>query len=163
LNKYKYIVKQKCRTYFIIGADNEDIIQEGMIGLYKAIRTFDAEKISSFKSFADICITRQIISAIRSATRRKHSPLNSYVSFDTPISDELKSKSLEDEFFLKEEALFIDGILLKNLSVYERKVFELFKDGKSYTEIADITGKTNKQTDNALQRVKRKLRNYFAL
>ena len=96
IQKYRNFVKAKSRSYFLIGADREDIIQEGMIGLYKAIRDYKEDKLSSFKAFAELCITRQIITAIKTATRQKHIPLNSYVSLDKPIYDEESDRTLLD-------------------------------------------------------------------
>jgi len=165
----------KARSYFLIGADKEDIVQEGMIGLYKAIRDFKEDKLSSFKAFAELCITRQIITAIKTATRQKHIPLNSYVSLDKPIYDEESDRTLMDVIsgakILDPEELLINREKLNNieekvmelLSDLERKVLALYLDGRSYQEISDELDRHVKSIDNALQRVKRKLERYLEL
>ncbi len=175
INKYRNFVRAKARSYFLIGADREDIIQEGMIGLYKAIRDFKEDKLSSFKAFAELCITRQIITAIKTATRQKHIPLNSYISLDKPIYDEESDRTLMDVIsgakILDPEELIInqeefDDIELKMaelLSDLERKVLALYLDGQSYQEISDDLNRHVKSIDNALQRVKRKLERYLEL
>jgi len=174
MHKYKNFVRAKAKTYFLIGADREDIIQEGMIGLYKAIRDFNGDKLSSFKCFAELCITRQIITAVKTATRQKHIPLNSYVSLNKSIFDEESDRTLMD-VVSKSEAVFdpeemiinreeIEGIeekLNEILSKLEAKVLSLYLQGKSYSEIALILDRHVKSIDNALQRVKRKLEKYF--
>ncbi|MDQ0220537.1 RNA polymerase sporulation sigma factor SigH [Peribacillus cavernae] len=173
IHKYRNFVRAKARTYFLIGADKEDIVQEGMIGLYKAIRDFKGDKLTSFKAFAELCITRQFITAIKTATRQKHIPLNSYVSLDKPIYDEESDRTLMDVIsgtkILDPEALFInkeefDDIELKMaelLSDLERKVLALYLDGQSYQEISGELNRHVKSIDNALQRVKRKLEHYL--
>lgn len=175
INKYKNFVRAKARSYFLIGADHEDIVQEGMIGLYKAIRDFKGDKLSSFKAFAELCITRQIITAIKTATRQKHIPLNSYVSLDKPIYDEESDRTLLDvivaskvsdpeELLINQEEF--DDIELKMseiLSDLERKVLMLYLDGRSYQEISSDLNRHVKSIDNALQRVKRKLERYVEL
>ncbi|WP_417891353.1 RNA polymerase sporulation sigma factor SigH [Bacillus alkalicola] len=175
INKYKNFVRAKARSYFLIGADHEDIVQEGMIGLYKAIRDFKGDKLSSFKAFAELCITRQIITAIKTATRQKHIPLNSYVSLDKPIYDEESDRTLLDvivgsrvsdpeELLINQEEF--DDIELKMgeiLSELERKVLMLYLDGRSYQEISADLNRHVKSIDNALQRVKRKLERYVEL
>lgn len=173
INKYKNFVRAKARSYFLIGADREDIIQEGMIGLYKSIRDFKGDKLSSFKAFAELCITRQIITAIKTATRQKHIPLNSYISLDKPIYDEDSDRTLLDvicgtkvtdpeELIINQEEF--DDIEIKMaeiLSDLERKVLMLYLDGRSYQEIAVDLDRHVKSIDNALQRVKRKLEKYL--
>ncbi|ADU28390.1 RNA polymerase sporulation sigma factor SigH [Evansella cellulosilytica] len=175
INKYKNFVRAKARSYFLIGADHEDIVQEGMIGLYKAIRDFKGDKLSSFKAFAELCITRQIITAIKTATRQKHIPLNSYVSLDKPIYDEESDRTLLDvivgskisdpeELLINREEF--DDIELKMseiLSDLERKVLMQYLDGRSYQEISVDLKRHVKSIDNALQRVKRKLERYVEL
>lgn len=173
IHKYRNFVRAKARTYFLIGADKEDIVQEGMIGLYKAIRDFKGDKLSSFKAFAELCITRQIITAIKTATRQKHIPLNSYISLDKPIYDDESDRTLMDVIsgakILDPEVLFInqeefDDIELKMaelLSDLERKVLALYLDGQSYQEISEELNRHVKSIDNALQRVKRKLERYL--
>ncbi|PYZ91839.1 RNA polymerase factor sigma-70 [Salipaludibacillus keqinensis] len=175
ITKYKNFVRAKSRSYFLIGADHEDILQEGMIGLYKAIRDFQGDKQSSFKAFAELCITRQIITAIKTATRQKHIPLNSYVSLDKPIYDEDSDRTLLDvicgskvsdpeELLINQEEF--DDIELKMgeiLSDLERKVLMHYLDGRSYQEISEDLNRHVKSIDNALQRVKRKLERYVEL
>lgn len=173
ISKYKNFVRAKARSYFLIGADREDIIQEGMIGLYKAIRDFRGDKLSSFKAFAELCITRQIITAIKTATRQKHIPLNSYVSLDKPIYDEDSDRTLLDvisgvritdpEYLMvnREEYNDIELKMTEILSNLEWKVLMLYLEGKSYHEIAQELDRHVKSIDNALQRVKRKLERYL--
>lgn len=173
INKYKSFVRAKARTYFLIGADREDIIQEGMIGLYKAIRDFREDKLSSFRAFAELCITRQIITAIKTATRQKHIPLNSYVSLNKPIFDEESDRTLMDviseESMADPEEMIINreefsGIEVKMgeiLSELEWEVLSLYLQGRSYQEIAEELDRHVKSIDNALQRVKRKLEKYL--
>ncbi|MBM7569422.1 RNA polymerase sporulation sigma factor SigH [Paenibacillus sacheonensis] len=173
INKYKNFVRAKARSYFLIGADREDIVQEGMIGLYKAIRDFRGEKLASFKAFAELCITRQIITAIKTATRQKHIPLNSYVSLDKPIYDEDSDRTLldvicgtrvsdpEELIINQEEFVGLEDKMSEILSDLERKVLMLYLDGKSYQEIAVDLDRHVKSIDNALQRVKRKLERYL--
>ena len=173
INKYKNFVKAKAKSYFLVGADKEDIIQEGMIGLYKAIRDFDGSKTNSFKCFAEICKTRQIITAIKTATRQKHIPLNSYVSLNKPIYDEESDRTLmdiiaasiitdpEELIISKEELKNIESKMNEILSKLELQVLELYLNGKSYQYIADIIGRDVKSIDNALQRVKRKMEKYL--
>ncbi|TYR78503.1 RNA polymerase sporulation sigma factor SigH [Priestia megaterium] len=175
IHKYKNFVRAKARSYFLIGADREDIVQEGMIGLYKAIRDFKEDKLTSFKAFAELCITRQIITAIKTATRQKHIPLNSYVSLDKPIYDEESDRTLMDVIsgakVMNPEELLInrekfDDIELKMaelLSDLERKVLVLYLDGRSYQEISEELNRHVKSIDNALQRVKRKLERYLEI
>ncbi|MBR3738901.1 MAG: RNA polymerase sporulation sigma factor SigH [Clostridia bacterium] len=168
LNKYKNFVRSKARSYFLIGADHEDIVQEGMIGLYKAIRDFQPSRLASFRSFAELCVKRQIITAIKAATRQKHVPLNSYVSLNKPLYDEESDRTLldviegrvtnpEDLYISQEDLARIQTQISEVLSDLERQVLEAFMDGKSYQEIAELLGRHVKSIDNALQRVKRKL------
>ena len=173
INKYKNFVRAKARSYFLIGADREDIIQEGMIGLYKAIRDFRADKLSSFRAFAELCITRQIITAIKTATRQKHIPLNSYVSLNKPIYDEDSDRTLldvisgtkitdpEELIISREEFDDIEEKMGEILSSLEWKVLMSYLEGKSYQEIAVDLKRHVKSIDNALQRVKRKLERYL--
>lgn len=173
INKYKNFVRAKARSYFLIGADREDIIQEGMIGLYKAIRDFRSDKLSSFRAFAELCITRQIITAIKTATRQKHIPLNSYVSLNKPIYDEDSDRTLldvisgskvsdpEELIISREEFGDIETKMGEILSDLEWRVLMAYLDGKSYQEIANELGRHVKSIDNALQRVKRKLERYL--
>lgn len=173
IQKYRNFVRAKARSYFLIGADKEDIVQEGMIGLYKAIRDYKEDKLTSFKAFAELCITRQIITAIKTATRQKHIPLNSYVSLDKPIYDEESDRTLMDvisgaKMMNPEELIInrekygnIEGKISELLSDLERKVLALYLDGQSYQEISEELNRHVKSIDNALQRVKRKLERYL--
>jgi len=173
INKYKNFVRAKARSYFLIGADREDIIQEGMIGLYKAIRDFKSDKLASFRAFAELCITRQIITAIKTANRQKHIPLNSYVSLNKPIYDEESDRTLldvlsgnkvtdpEELVISREEFVDIESKMGEFLSELEREVLNAYLDGKSYQEIAQELNRHVKSIDNALQRVKRKLERYI--
>nr|WP_204402379.1 RNA polymerase sporulation sigma factor SigH [Alkaliphilus hydrothermalis] len=173
IKKYRNFVRAKARSYFLIGADREDIVQEGMIGLYKAIRDFRSDKLSSFKAFAELCITRQIITAIKTATRQKHIPLNSYVSLNKPIYDEESDRTLldvisghkitdpEELIICREELGQIEGKIGEILSDLEWKVLMLYLQGRSYQEIAGDLNRHVKSIDNALQRVKRKLERYL--
>ncbi|HEY3997501.1 MAG TPA: RNA polymerase sporulation sigma factor SigH [Candidatus Xenobia bacterium] len=169
INKYKNFVRVKAKSYFLVGADREDIIQEGMIGLYKAIRDFRADKLSSFRAFAELCITRQIITAIKTATRQKHIPLNSYISLNKPIYDEDSDRTMLDilsgtkitdpeEVFISHE--LSDDLrekIQENLSELESQVLLSYLEGKSYQEMARELNRHVKSIDNALQRVKRKI------
>lgn len=169
ISKYENFVKAKAKSYFLIGADKEDIYQEGMIGLYKAIRDFKPDKLTSFKAFAELCVTRQIITAIKTATRQKHIPLNTYVSLNKPIYEEESDRTLLDvlagfritdpeELVISQEQMeHIEGEISKVLSDLELEVLISYLDGKSYQEIACDLDRHAKSIDNALQRVKRKL------
>jgi len=173
INKYKNFVRAKARTYFLIGADREDIIQEGMIGLFKAIRDFREDKLSSFRAFAELCITRQIITAIKTATRQKHIPLNSYVSLNRPVFDEESDRTLmdliseesvsdpEEMIINREEFNGIEEKMGEILSGLEWEVLSLYLQGRSYQEIAEELDRHVKSIDNALQRVKRKLEKHL--
>ena len=169
INKYKNFVRVKAKSYFLIGADKEDIIQEGMIGLYKAIRDFRADKLSSFKAFAELCITRQIITAIKTATRQKHIPLNSYISLNKPIYDDDSDRTMldilsgtkvtdpEEVFISHELSDDLRDKIQENLSDLESQVLLSYLEGKSYQEMAKELNRHVKSIDNALQRVKRKI------
>ena len=173
LDKYKNFVRSKARSYFLVGADHEDIVQEGMIGLYKAIRDYRPDKLSSFRAFAELCITRQIITAIKTATRQKHIPLNNYVSLNKPLYDEESDRTLLDVIIegrtSDPEEMIINMENFGNirtkisevLSGLEQEVLNAYLDGKSYQEIAESLGRHVKSIDNALQRVKRKLEKYL--
>ncbi|WP_053217631.1 RNA polymerase sporulation sigma factor SigH [Virgibacillus senegalensis] len=175
ITKYRNFVRAKARTYFLIGADREDIVQEGMIGLYKAIRDYKGDKLSSFKAFAELCITRQIITAIKTATRQKHIPLNSYVSLDKPIYDEESDRTLMDviagskavdpqELIINREKFGdMEYKMSELLSELEQQVLSLYLDGRSYQEISVELKRHVKSIDNALQRVKRKLERYLEI
>ena len=169
LNRYKNFVRSRARSYFLIGADHEDIVQEGMIGLYKGIRDFRPDKLASFRAFAELCITRQIITAIKTATRQKHIPLNSYVSLNKPIFDEESDRTLldvisegritnpEELLIGQEELSSIESRIGEMLSDLEWEVLTAYLEGRSYQEIAADLGRHVKSIDNALQRVKRKM------
>ena len=173
LNKSKNFVRTKARSYFLIGADHEDIVQEGMLGLYKAIRDFKEDRQTSFRAFAELCITRQIITAIKTATRQKHIPLNSYISLNQPIYEEDSDRTRldvitaggisnpEDMLIDREDLSFIEGRIGQMMSDLEKQVLVLYMEGKSYVEIADEMGRHVKSIDNALQRIKRKLLKYL--
>ena len=173
LNRYKNFVRTKARSYFLIGADHEDIVQEGRIGLYKAIRDYREEKLKSFRAFAELCITRQIITAIKTATRQKHIPLNNYVSLNRPIYEEDSDRTLldvitedaptnpEEMLINRENLTVIEGRIGEILSDLEKEVLTRYIEGKSYQEISDEMGRHVKSIDNALQRIKRKLLRYL--
>lgn len=168
MEKYRNFVRSKARCYFLVGADYEDLVQEGMIGLYKAIRDFQGDKPSSFRTFAELCITRQIITAIKKATRQKHIPLNSYVSLDKPAYEHDADRTLydtlstsltnpENVYINREGYNSIRCKIHQVLSELERHVLILYSEGFSYQEIGRELGKHTKAVDNALQRVKKKL------
>jgi len=169
INKYKNFVRSRSKFYFIIGADKEDIIQEGLIGLYKAIRDYKYDKKTSFRAFAELCIMRQIITAIKTATRQKHTLLNSYVSLNKPIFEENSERSLseiivntrnitpEEMYITLELTKDIKEKMKKYLSSLEAKVLGEYLKGLSYQEVARSIGKHIKSVDNALQRIKRKI------
>ena len=173
INKYRNFVKAKAKAYFLIGGDRDDIFQEGMIGLYKAIRDFKSDKLSSFRAFAELCITRQIITAIKTATRQKHIPLNSYISLNKPIYDDESDRTLldvlatahvsdpEELIISNEERIKMQCTMNEVLSDLEMEVLRCYLDGKSYQEIACDLDRHAKSIDNALQRVKRKLERYL--
>ncbi|AOH53961.1 RNA polymerase sporulation sigma factor SigH [Peribacillus muralis] len=172
IRKYRGLVQAKARQYFLVGAEKEDIFQEGMIGLYKAIRDFKSDKQNSFKSFAELCIKRQIITAIKTASRQKHTPLNSYISLDKPIYDDdseytlidkLPSKVMDPITLLidREKAIDIDLKMSEILSDLEKTVLALYMDGETYQEISLKLDIHVKSIDNALQRTKKKLGKYL--
>lgn len=173
IRKYKDVVRSKAHLYFMVGADSEDIVQEGMIGIFKAIRGYDQAKQASFHTFAEICINRQIITAIKRATRLKHSPLNTSVSLSRPLSDSEPDTTLEETlssdsnsdpealFLLKEDMDYIGGNGADIFSDLEMNVWNEYLKGKSYLQIAEITGRSPKAIDNAIQRMKRKLELYL--
>lgn len=175
VEKYKNFVRARARTYFIVGADREDLIQEGMIGLYKAMRDFKADRTASFRAFAELCIVRQIITAIKTATRQKHIPLNSYVSLNTPIYTDESERKLEDvisegqvaspeeEMINHEDLVAMENSIGIILSKFEARVMTAYLDGKSYQEIGEEVGRSVKSIDNALQRAKRKLEQHWGI
>jgi len=174
IKKYKNFVRSKARSYFLIGADREDIVQEGMIGLFKAMRDYQPDKVTSFKSFAELCIKRQIITAIKTATRQKHIPLNSYVSLNKPVYDDESDRTLYDVMSSSSKELNPEHLIIKReelshieekmgevLSDLEWKVLNAYLEGKTYQEISVEMNKHVKSVDNALQRVKKKLEKFL--
>lgn len=173
LTKYKNLVKNKAKALFLIGGDKEDLIQEGMIGLYKAIRDYNAEKDSTFYSFADLCISRQMYSAIKASNRKKNIPLNTYVSLYTPTNSENtdfedketladvviqnKISNPEELVIDKESTSMLEYELVRHLSQFEKSVLDLYLHDYSYLQIADKLQKEPKSIDNALQRIRLKL------
>ena len=167
MEKYKPLVRKKTNAMYLIGGETEDLIQEGMIGLFKAVRDYDAEKNASFFSFADLCITRQLYSALEASNRKKHSPLNNYVSFSTQEETEgmnleelLSGQSINPEQMLieKEGKQEFFARLEENLSTMEKKVLYLYLEGDTYTKIAEKMEKTPKSIDNTLQRIRGKVK-----
>lgn len=175
MEKYKNLVRSKAKSMYILGADNEDLIQEGMIGLFKAIRDFDSGRDASFYTFADLCISRQIYTAVKASGRQKHMPLNTYISLYSNITESeggkngnemslvnaLSSKdeqNPEELLIDRENVEDIERAIETELSVFEKQVLDLYITGMSYSQIAKVLGKDDKSTDNALQRVKGKLR-----
>jgi RNA polymerase sporulation-specific sigma factor len=174
IRRYTPFVRLKASSYFLIGGDGDDLVQEGLIGLYKAVRDFRPDKETSFRSFAELCVTRQIITAIKTATRYKHAPLNTYVSFShTPagqesegectLGDALPGSHVNDPsvcVISTEELQSLVGCLGSTLSSLESSALRLYLEGSSYEEMADDLGCDTKTIDNALQRVKRKILNH---
>lgn len=166
--RYRGAVRARAANYFLVGADRDDLCQEGLIGLTKAVRDFDVDNGASFAAFADLCITRQMLTAIKMATRLKHTPLNSYVSYDRPHDGD-PDRTIADTVAVEEgldplESLLADdglrtlmAVVDEVLSGLEADVLKLYVDGRSYQEIADLLGRRTKSIDNALQRIKRKL------
>lgn len=173
IDKYKNLVRKKAKSMFILGADNDDLIQEGMIGLFKAIRDYDAGRDASFSTFADLCVSRQMYTAVQASRREKHAPLNSYISLYADLSETdgacenneliqlLTSKedtNPENLMISKENIADIEAIIDKELSAFEKQVLDLYVTGMSYSQIAKVLGRDEKSTDNALQRLKTKLK-----
>ena len=174
LERYRRFARAKARTYFLVGADADDIEQEGMIGLYKAARDFRFDRQASFRAFAELCVTRQVITAVKAATRQKHRPLNQYVSISgVRGSDDASERSVEellddhrvgdpaDEVVSRERMARMRRSMAEMLSGLEVDVLRLYVEGKSYVEIAELTERHTKAVDNALQRVKRKLESHL--
>ena len=178
MNKYKNLVRSKAQSMYILGADNEDLIQEGMIGLFKALRDYQSEKEASFYTFAELCISRQMYTALQASGRQKHLPLNSYISLygnmnayggnseseDAALVNAIASKedkNPEEVLIDKENVEALEQIIEQELSAFEKQVLDLFLTGMSYSQIAKVLGKTDKTTDNALQRIRNKLRIAF--
>lgn len=169
LNKYKNLVKSRAKMYFLAGGDNDDLMQEGMIGLFKAIHDYNSDKQASFYSFAELCVKRQIFTAIKTAARQKHQPLNTYISLNKPVYEDVSERTLVETLAEREsvdpEKLYIMHEKLKDiekeidekLSELEKRVLILHLQGMSYQEISEIINKPTKSIDNALQRIKKKL------
>lgn len=169
LNKYKNLVKSRAKMYFLAGGDNDDLMQEGMIGLFKAIHDYNSDKQASFYSFAELCVKRQIFTAIKAAARQKHQPLNTYISLNKPVYEDVSERTLVETLAEREsvdpEKLYIMHEKLKDiekeidekLSDLEKRVLILHLQGMSYQEISEIINKPTKSIDNALQRIKKKL------
>ena len=171
LEKYKNLVKSKAKSMYILGADKEDLIQEGMIGLFKAVRNYDFGRDASFYTFADLCISRQMYSAVRTSNCQKNLSLNTYISLNSPLVGESgESMALADvmsvgeganpeELFLdKERVAYLEKRIEEELSDFEKQVLDLYLTGMSYSQIAKVLGRDEKSTDNALQRLKAKIR-----
>ncbi len=175
MEKYKNLVRNKAKSMYILGADNEDLIQEGMIGLFKAIRDFDSGRDASFYTFADLCISRQIYTAVKASGRQKHMPLNTYISLYSNITEaegngngnemslvnalSYKDEQNPEELLIdRENVEDIERAIETELSPFEKQVLDLYITGMSYSQIARVLGKDDKSTDNALQRMKGKLR-----
>lgn len=169
VEKYKNLVRMKARTYFLAGADNDDLIQEGMIGLYKSIRDYDPDKETIFMTFAALCISRQILSAVTAYNRQKNTPLNTYISLDTPVTDEqgedaklsdliaAEERNPEETVIAREQTHGLLRQVFQNLSKMERQVLELYMEGFSYAEIAAFLARPQKTVDNAIQRIRSKI------
>ena len=174
MNKYKNLVRSKAKSMYILGADSEDLIQEGMIGLFKALRDYDAGRDASFLTFAELCISRQMYTAVQASRRKKHIPLNTYVSLYSDAAErgegdgehmELvnaivaqSGQNPEDTVIDRENLQVLEQIIDQELSSLEKQVLDLYLTGMSYVQIARVLGKDGKSADNALQRIKSKLR-----
>ena len=174
MDKYKNLVRSKARSMYILGADSEDLIQEGMIGLFKALRDYDMGRDASFLTFADLCVSRQMYTAVQASRRKKHTPLNSYISLYSDVTDHgetggeetelvnvissFTDKSPEEEWIDRENLELLEKIIEKELSSFEKQVLDLYLTGMGYAQIARVLGRDGKSTDNALQRLKSKLR-----
>lgn len=172
LDKYKNMVRKKARGLYLMGGESEDLIQEGMIGLFEAIQNYNSKKDASFYTFARLCVGRQMYTAVKAAARKKHSPLNGYIPLDyetDTMDDENGSNTLsdilttdisaEDLFVDRENTVWIENKMMDILSPFEKKVLQLYLEGVSYAQIAHTLGKSQKSVDNALQRIKNKTKN----
>lgn len=171
-DKYKNLVRSKAKSMYILGGDNEDLIQEGMIGLFKAVRDYDCGRDASFYTFADLCVSRQLYTAVQASRRKKHLPLNTYVSLYGPpggprdkeeadLLDSLEDRaerSPEELFIDKERVEYLETAIEKELSSFEKQVLDLYMTGMTYSQIARVLGRDEKSTDNALQRLKSKIK-----
>ena len=174
MNKYKGLVRKKAASMFILGADRDDLIQEGMIGLFKAIRDYDSGRDASFSTFADLCISRQMYSAIKSLARKKHAPLNSYISIyasreggemgpEPALEEMLESDPglIPEQHVIDQENLQdLEETIDRELSDLERQVLDLYITGMSIKKISAVLGRDEKSTDNAMQRIRNKLKKY---
>lgn len=172
MEKYKGLVKNKAKSMYLLGADNDDLIQEGMIGLFKAVRDYDPGRDASFFTFADLCISRQMYNAVQASARKKHMPLNRYVSLSQQEGDsegtgekvmvlelaESPEKNPEEQVIDRENVELLEKTIEKELSAFEKQVLDLYMTGMGYGQIARVLGRDQKSTDNALQRIKGKLR-----
>lgn len=175
MDKYKNLVRSKAKSMYILGADTEDLIQEGMIGLFKAVRDYDCGRDASFYTFAELCISRQMYTAVQTSQRKKHWPLNSYVSLSAETKEQEYEGLLQDAmamngqnnpealFLDKERTEFLEAQIDKELSDFEKQVLDLYLTGMTYSQIAKVLGREDKSTDNALQRVKGKIRKILKL
>lgn len=177
MDKYKNLVRSKAKSMYILGADREDLIQEGMIGLFKALRDYDSGRDASFLTFADLCVSRQMYTAVQASRRKKHTPLNSYISLYSGVAmggdngeetelvnvlSSLSEKSPEEAWIDKENMALLEKTIDKELSSFEKQVLDLYVTGMGYVQIARVLGRDEKSTDNALQRLKGKLRRVIA-
>lgn len=170
MNKYKGLVRKKAKSMYILGADNEDLIQEGMIGLFKALRDYDSGRDASFATFADLCVSRQMYTAVQASRRQKHIPLNTYVSLNCSVGREGDEEELsemlaarfeqspEEVLIDRENVILLEKTIERELSTFEKQVLDLYLTGMGYQQIAKVLGRDDKSTDNALQRLKNKLR-----
>lgn len=170
--KYKPLVRSKAKSMFILGGDNEDLIQEGMLGLFKAVRDYDSGRDASFFTFADLCISRQMYTAVQASQRKKHVPLNTYISLYSDMNDQTDNDAMDlaqaladktqqdpEKLFLdKERVDYLEKTIDKELSSFEKEVLDLYLTGMSYSQIAKVLGREEKATDNALQRLKSKIK-----
>lgn len=162
IDKYKSMVRQKARVLYLVGGDQDDLIQEGMIGLFKAIRDYRKEKEASFRTFAQLCVDRQIYHAIQSSNRQKHLPLNSYVSINSEEWEQemgnMFQQSPENIVIAQENAVWLEDTIRRQLSTFENPVLQMYLDGNNYLQIAEVMGKSPKSIDNALQRIRSKVK-----
>lgn len=174
MEKYKGLVRNKAKSMYLLGADNEDLIQEGMIGLFKAVQNYDAGRDASFYTFADLCVSRQMYTAVQASNRQKHAPLNRYISLSCREGEDrrreaegrtlpfelpdLWEKSPEELLIDRENVEILEKTIEKELSGFEKQVLDLYLTGMGYGQIARVLGRDEKSTDNALQRIKTKLR-----
>lgn len=175
MNQYKNLVRKKAKSMYILGADSDDLIQEGMIGLFKAVRDYDSGRDASFATFADLCVSRQMYTAVQASRRQKHIPLNTYISLNGSVSGEQEGEeeelinrlavqfgqSPEEVVIDKENVDQLEKTIEKELSSFEKQVLDLYLTGMGYQQIARVLGKDDKSTDNALQRLKNKLKKHL--